>query len=164
MVGKMTVTGLERVKRGLQTADPEIPFGRSLRDISQEKFIPILLQNIIRDGLVGTGEDDGPGPSMSTREAWDIDRQGQLSYSIEPIGAVAPRVRYHEFGTGVITPTSGEFLKFNNEKGEEIFVRSVDGVPPKHFIRSSVDRLEQSNQINRTVADDIEDYFDLLLG
>jgi hypothetical protein len=152
MVGKMTVTGLERVKRGLQTADPEIPFGRSLRDISQEKFIPLLLQNIIRDGLVGTGEDDGPGPSMSTREAWDIDR------------AVAPRVRYHEFGTGVITPTSGEFLKFNNEKGEEIFVRSVDGVPPKHFIRSSVDRLEQSNQINRTVADDIEDYFDLLLG
>jgi hypothetical protein len=165
MVAKGIETiGLDRVEKGLKAAQPKEVLSDSLRDISQEKYIPLLLQQIIQDGLVGTGEDDGPGPSISSRKAWDIDRRGQLLYNIKPIDIVAPRVKYLEYGTGIITPKTGEFLKFENEQGEEVFVRSVDGVRPHHFMRSSVDRLEQSKQINRTVADDIEDYFDALLG
>jgi len=163
MPGSIKSKNLKSVTEAFHSMDTDNALNASLKSLLEEKYISILTQTILQEGLVGTGPDDGPGPKISTRAAWDVSLRGNGVFEVSPTDVVWRRVAALEYGTGVITPKSGEYLRFRNENGEFVYVKEVEGIRPYAFIRTSVDKMTGSNIPENHVADDIEEYISTVL-
>jgi hypothetical protein len=163
MPGSIKSKNLKSVTDAFHSMDTDGALNTSLKSLLEEKYISILTQTILQEGLIGSGPDDGPGPKISTRAAWNISVKGNGVFDVSPTKTVWRRVAALEYGTGVITPKSGEYLRFKNEDGEFIYVKQVDGVRPYAFIRTSVDKMTGSNIPENHVAEDIEEYISTVL-
>lgn len=71
------------------------------------------------------------------------------------VGSNVVYARIHEYG-GVITPVSGEFLRFENQEGEEVFVRSVT-LPPRPYLRPALE--EETENFTEYFGEEILEAF-----
>jgi len=149
---------LKNFEFGFQRLNVEKVADEAFEDAIKQDFIGLLISNIKKRGLVGSGVDDGTGPDLASRKAWNVIREGNMRYRIETERSVGPRAFYLEYGTDEVTPDGDGPLRFRTnvstydaEPGEIIYRYSVSGVEEYRYFRDTV------QEFNKVVADKVEE-------
>jgi len=154
---------LDELALELRTIKVKDALDDSMEDVMENEFVPYLTNKIKSEGLVGEGPDKGPGPHLSSEDAWEVERVANMDYRVKTIPVVSERAFYLEFGTSAqITPTNSETLKFESTQGstagDMIYPVSVDGVKEYSFFRDAISDFDAKDRFINAIGDDVTDH------
>jgi len=134
--------------------------------VIKKEFIPRLTDKIESKGLIGKGVDRGDGPRLiDKKDAWHVDRAGNMNFLIRTDESVAERAFFLEYGTDTVTPTTADALKFKpkisytgrTDEDGYIYRQEVDGVRAYGYFREAVREFNTSQRVKEEFEGEITD-------
>ena len=114
-----------------------------------------MKENILRVDAVDSGE-------LLNSVRWTRVESGTYT-----VGPTADHAVYVEYGTGIyhkdggskIEPDQAQALAFEGEGGEQVVVASVEGMRPRPFFRTAVDKAEEEEWLGQNAIEAVEEMF-----
>lgn len=146
------IDDLEELKFSLDSIDMEKVKRETVR-ISADKMSEKVRDAVIQDPTINTGGsgpyESGPGPSMGTKDAWEVISRGNSSFIVKPHPEVEQRAIVLNDGyPGKIEPTGDSPLRFT-VYGTPMFAESVDGPEARNFWRAAFQKMQQNNEVEK---------------
>ncbi len=99
--------------------------------------------------------ENGPGPSLVTRKAWDVKKKGN-QYIVKPNPKVQKRAEILNAGRGEITPNTAPRLAFT-VNGLWTFPESVKGVDKTEYWQAALQRFNNSDELERIATQELRE-------
>ena len=143
---------------------------REFRESLEQEFITLITEKVKQKGLVGKFPDEGDGPALSSRRAWEVQRNGPMNYTIKTDPMVGPRAFWLEYGTGpTIEPKGDGPLRFRTavpipeegaQVGDYIYRSFVNGVREYRFFREAVQEFDNIvvDVVEERLAEEVSDH------
>jgi len=104
--------------------------------------------------------EQGPGPNMARRAAWQVRKTGANRYSVFPHPEVRQRAVVLNFGyPGMIRPTNSEYLRFTID-GVPVFRKEVEGPDETGYWQAAYQQLQSSNKLERIAEEELNAEFE----
>jgi hypothetical protein len=105
----------------------------------------------------------GKGPSMATKDAWNVEPRGPNEYIVKPHPSVEQRAYVLNYGyPGRIYPNNADALRFTVD-GVPVFAEWVEGPEASHYWQAAMRAIESGNKMveNGEIAlrEEIEEAF-----
>jgi len=157
---------IEQLQADLSTINIRDTADDAMQNVLEDEFVPFLVDKIKAKGLIGEGPDKGPGPPLASEEAWVVERNGNMDYTVKTIPVVSERAFYLEFGTANLiyaedVTESGVFRFESTEgptSGEIIYPQVIQGVDEYSFFREAVQEFQAKDRLLDQVADELVDH------
>lgn len=107
----------------------------------------------------------GPGPSMSTKEAWKVRRMNKNTFQVRPRPEVEQRAIVLERGhiPNRIFPKQADVLRFT-VNGVPVYRESVQGTTARRYWQGALQEIESKNHLGQHLQDEIEEEADRIFG
>lgn len=99
--------------------------------------------------------EEGPGPSMFSRDAWLIQKDSDSRYRLRPHPQVEQRAFVLNRGWGEITPNSADYMRFTVD-GVPVYRESVPGPDRTQYWQQAFRKLEESGEFERVASNRLQ--------
>jgi len=149
---------IQEFKNEVEEAQQRVP--RAVDDGAEQTAK--LLQSQMRENILRLDAYD-------TGELFNSVQWTQIESGVYTVGPTAEHAIYIEYGTGIynersggnepITPTDMQALAFETADGEQVVVASVEGMKPRSFFRSAVNKAEEEGWLAEQAIESVEEMF-----
>jgi len=152
---------LEKLQLSVEAIDMEAVKERTLKRIATEMSEmvrqAVVAEPKITSPALNSPYTRGPGPSMATRDAWVVKKDGNDRYTVSPHPKVRQRAGVLNFGyPGTITADDGGYLKFTID-GVPTYRKEVEGPDETGYWQAAYQKINQSDKLRRIANEELED-------
>ena len=152
---------LENFALSVQAVDMESVKEETLKRVASE-MAEMVRQAVIAEPSITTPAlnspyERGPGPSMATKDAWQVTKAGGNRYTVSPHPSVRQRAIVLNFGyPGMIRPTNADYLRFTVD-GVPVFRKEVPGPDETGYWQAAFQRMESSDKLEQIAQEELDE-------
>lgn len=118
-------------------------------EMAEQVRLAVVAEDDITSPAMNSIYDRGPGPSMASRNAWQVNSMGSNGYRVTPHPQVEKRAAILNYGSdGPITPDGDKPFEIMID-GHPIYRWAVSGVPETNYWSAAMRNLEASGKIEQ---------------